>query len=60
LAQEVLNALLDKYMNEGIHDIESLEILSNDPYQKIRNPDENCETFRRQKRVHSGNQGIAE
>jgi type I restriction enzyme R subunit len=38
LAQEVLNALLDKYMNEGIHDIESLEILSNDPFRKFGTP----------------------
>ena len=27
LAQEVLSALLDKYMNEGIRDIESLEMV---------------------------------
>ena len=38
LAQEVLNALLDKYMNEGIADIENLEILSNDPFRKFGNP----------------------
>ena len=38
LAQEVLNALLDKYMNEGIRDIESLEILSNDPFRKFGTP----------------------
>ena len=38
LAQDVLNALLDKYMNEGIQDIESLEILSNDPCRKFGTP----------------------
>lgn len=38
LAQEVLNALLDKYMDEGIRDIESLEILSNDPFRKFGTP----------------------
>ena len=35
LAQEVLSALLDKYMNEGIQD---LEILSNDPFRKFGTP----------------------
>ena len=38
LAQEVLSDLLDKYMNEGIRDIESLEILSNDPFRKFGTP----------------------
>lgn len=38
LAQEVLNALLDKYMNEGISDISNIEILSNDPFRKFGNP----------------------
>ena len=38
LAQEVLSALLDKYMNEGIQDIENLEILSNDPFRKFGTP----------------------
>lgn len=38
LAQKVLSALLDKYMNEGIRDIESLEILSNDPFRKFGTP----------------------
>lgn len=38
LAQEVLNALLDKYMNEGIQDIYNIEILSNDPFRKIGTP----------------------
>ena len=38
IAQEVLSALLDKYMNEGIHDIENLAILSNAPFQKFGSP----------------------
>lgn len=38
LAQEVLSALLDKYMNEGIRDIENIEILSNDPFRKFGTP----------------------
>ena len=38
LAQEILSALLDKYMNEGIGDLESLEILSNDPFRKYGTP----------------------
>ena len=38
LAQEVLSALLDKYMNEGIQDIENIEILSNDPFRQFGTP----------------------
>lgn len=38
LAQEVLSALLDKYMNEGIREIDSLEILSNDPFRQFGTP----------------------
>lgn len=38
LAQEILSALLDKYMNEGIQEIESLEILSNDPFRRFGTP----------------------
>ena len=38
LAQEVLSALLDKYMNEGIQNIENIEILSNDPFRKFGTP----------------------
>lgn len=45
LAQEVLNALLDKYMDEGIQDIESLEILSNDPFRKFGTPTKIAKLF---------------
>ena len=38
IAQEVLSALLDKYMNEGIQDIESLDILSNEPFRQFGSP----------------------
>ena len=38
LAQKVLEALLDKYMNEGIYDIENLEVLSNDPFRQFGTP----------------------
>lgn len=38
LAQEVIAALLDKYKNDGILDIEDLEILSNEPFRKIGSP----------------------
>lgn len=38
LAQKVLEALLDKYMNEGIYDIENLKILSTAPFRDIGNP----------------------
>lgn len=38
LAQEVLSALLDKYMNDGIKDIDNLAILSNDPFRKYGTP----------------------
>lgn len=38
LAQEILSALLDKYMNEGVQEIESLEILSNDPFRRFGTP----------------------
>lgn len=31
-AQQVLNALLDKYMNEGVDEIEKLELLQNEPF----------------------------
>ena len=38
MAQQVLNALLDKYMNDGIKDISNLEILSNDPFRQFGPP----------------------
>lgn len=38
MAQKVLDALLDKYMNGGIQDISNIEILSNDPFRKFGTP----------------------
>lgn len=38
LAQDVISALLDKYMNEGITDIDNIAILSNDPFRKYGTP----------------------
>lgn len=37
-AREVLEALLDKYMNSGIYEIEKTEILKLDPFQKMGKP----------------------
>lgn len=38
VAREVLKALLDKYMNTGIYEIEKTEILKLDPFMKIGKP----------------------
>ena len=38
LAQQVLSALLDKYMNEGIRDLSNLAILQNDPFRQFGSP----------------------
>lgn len=35
LAREIINALLDKYMDDGIEDIEDIKILKNNPFQKF-------------------------
>ena len=37
-AQKVLNALLDKYMNEGISQLENRKVLSLDPFRKMGSP----------------------
>lgn len=37
-ARDVLEALLDKYMNAGIYEIEKTEILKIDPFQKFGKP----------------------
>ena len=37
-AREVLEALLDKYMNTGIYEIEKAEILRLDPFVKMGRP----------------------
>lgn len=38
LARDVIAALLDKYMADGIEDLESTEILNNTPFNKIGSP----------------------
>ena len=38
VAREVLEALLDKYMNTGIYEIEKTEILKLDPFLKLGKP----------------------
>lgn len=38
IAREVLESLLDKYMNIGIYEIEKKEILKLDPFQKLGKP----------------------
>ena len=38
VAREVLEALLDKYMNTGIYEIEKTEILKLDPFVKLGKP----------------------
>ena len=38
IAKEVLEALLDKYMNTGIYEIEKTEILQLDPFKRLGKP----------------------
>lgn len=38
MLQEVLEVLLDKYMNTGIYEIEKTEILKLDPFLKLGKP----------------------
>ena len=38
VAREVLEALLDKYMNTGIYQIETTDILKLDPFQRYGKP----------------------
>ena len=45
VAREVLEALLDKYMNTGIYEIEKTEILKLDPFLKLGKPSKIAEYF---------------
>lgn len=45
MAREVLEALLDKYMNTGIYEIERTEILKLDPFQKFGKPSKIAQFF---------------
>ncbi|MBR1989930.1 MAG: restriction endonuclease subunit R, partial [Firmicutes bacterium] len=38
VAREVLEALLDKYMNAGIYEVEKTEILRLDPFVRLGKP----------------------
>ena len=45
VAREVLEALLDKYMNTGIYEIEKTEILKIDPFMKYGKPSKIAQYF---------------
>lgn len=45
VAREVLEALLDRYMNTGIYEIEKTEILKLDPFQKFGKPSKIAQFF---------------
>lgn len=45
VAREVLEALLDKYMNTGIYEIEKTEILKLDPFLKFGKPSKIAQSF---------------
>ena len=45
VAREVLEALLDKYMDEGISELESMQILKLDPFTEIGTPSKIIKSF---------------
>jgi type I restriction enzyme R subunit len=45
ICQEVLSALLDKYMNEGISELEDTRILDNSPFDRIGSPKKIAKLF---------------
>lgn len=45
VAKEVLNALLDKYSDSGIKDLEDIKILANDPFNKYGSPNKIVKIF---------------
>ena len=45
VAREVLEALLDKYMNTGIYEIENTEVLKLDPFMKFGKPSKIAQYF---------------
>ena len=45
VAREILEALLDKYMNTGIYEIERTEILKLDPFTKYGKPAKIAQAF---------------
>lgn len=44
-ARAVLEALLDKYMNVGVSELENLSVLSNDPFRQFGSPSKIAEYF---------------
>ena len=44
-ARDILEALLDKYMNTGIYEIEKTEVLKLDPFQKFGKPSKIAQFF---------------
>ena len=44
-AQKVLNALLDKYMNEGISQLENRKVLTLDPFRQMGAPKKIADLF---------------
>lgn len=53
-ARLVLEALLDKYMNEGISELENLAVLKNDPFRKLGSPASIAKLFGGQGRLSKG------
>ena len=45
VAREVIEALLEKYANEGIHEIEKTEVLKLDPFRKMGKPSRIAKLF---------------
>lgn len=45
VAREVLEALLDKYMNTGVYEIEKTEVLKLDPFLKFGKPSKIAQSF---------------
>ena len=44
-ARDVLSALLDKYADEGVRDIETVEVLTLDPFKRMGRPMELVRSF---------------
>lgn len=44
-AKAVINALLDKYMDEGVAELENIKVLSNDPFRLIGSPSAIAQLF---------------
>lgn len=44
-ARDVLSALLDKYADEGVRDIETVEVLTLDPFKRMGRPVELVRSF---------------